>query len=36
MHSLVECTLYVPKQSIEKYKAAWGWKDFETILPIEE
>lgn len=35
-NNLNECTLYVPKQSIEKYKAAWGWKDFGTILPIEE
>ncbi len=35
-NNLNECTLYVPKQSIEKYKAAWGWKDFGKILPIEE
>ncbi len=28
------CTLYVPAESVEKYKAAEGWKEFGTILPI--
>ena len=28
------CTLYVPAESIELYKAAEGWKEFGTILPI--
>ena len=28
------CTLYVPIESIEAYKAAEGWKDFTSILPI--
>ncbi len=29
-----KCTLYVPAESVEKYKAAEGWKEFGTILPI--
>ena len=29
-----QCTLYVPAESIELYKAAEGWKEFGTILPI--
>ena len=29
-------TLYVPAESLEDYKAAEQWKDFGTILPIEE
>ena len=29
-------TLYVPAQSLDDYKAAEQWKDFGTILPIEE
>ena len=33
---LSEATLYVPAESIEKYKSADQWKDFGTILPIEE
>lgn len=28
--------LYVPKQSVEAYKAASDWKDFTNILPIDE
>ena len=27
--------LYVPRESIEKYREAKGWKDFKNILPIE-
>ena len=30
------CTLYVPAESVEKYKNAEGWKEFGTILPIDE
>ena len=30
------CKLYVPKGSVELYKAAEGWKVFGTILPIDE
>ena len=30
------CKLYVPKGSVELYKAAEGWKEFGTILPIDE
>ena len=33
---LAEATLYVPAQSLDDYKAAAQWKDFGTILPIEE
>ena len=33
---LSEATLYVPAQSLDDYKAAEQWKEFETILPIEE
>lgn len=33
---LSEVTLYVPAQSLDDYKAAEQWKDFGTILPIEE
>ncbi|MBQ7381759.1 MAG: leucine-rich repeat domain-containing protein [Paludibacteraceae bacterium] len=29
------CALYVPRESIEVYKTANGWKDFENILPVE-
>lgn len=29
-------TLYVPEESIEKYKEAEQWKEFRTILPIEQ
>ncbi len=29
------CTLYVPAESLEAYKAAEVWKEFGTILPIE-
>ena len=29
-----KCTLYVPAESVEKYKAAEGWKEFGEILPI--
>ena len=28
------CVLYVPDNSVTAYKAADGWKDFKTILPI--
>ena len=28
------CVLYVPEASVELYKAADGWKEFKTILPI--
>ena len=31
-----QCTLYVPAESVELYKAAEGWKEFGTILPIDE
>ena len=30
------CTLYVPAESVELYKAAEGWSKFGTILPIDE
>ena len=30
------CTLYVPAESVEKYKAAEGWSEFGEILPIDE
>lgn len=30
------CTLYVPSESLELYKAATGWKEFGTILPLEQ
>ena len=33
---LSNCTLYVPAQSLAAYQAADVWKDFGTILPIEE
>lgn len=33
---LSEATLYVPAQSLDDYKAADQWKNFGTILPIEE
>ena len=33
---LSEATLYVPAQSLDDYKAAEQWKEFGTILPIEE
>lgn len=29
-------TLKVPKESLNNYKVAAGWKDFKTILPLEE
>jgi hypothetical protein len=29
-------TLYVPEESIEKYKEAEQWKEFRTILPLEQ
>lgn len=29
-------TLKVPKENLNNYKVAAGWKDFKTILPIEE
>ncbi len=32
---LKEITLYVPKESIQAYKTANGWKQFGNILPIE-
>ena len=28
--------LYVPKASIEAYRTAYQWKDFQTIVPIED
>ena len=31
-----KCTLYVPAESVEKYKAAKGWSEFGEILPIDE
>jgi hypothetical protein len=31
-----EATLYVPAESLDDYKAAEQWKEFGTILPIEE
>ena len=33
---LSEATLYVPAEALNDYKAAEQWKDFGTILPIEE
>ena len=33
---LAEAILYVPTESLDDYKAADQWKDFGTILPIEE
>jgi hypothetical protein len=33
---LASSTLYVPAESLEDYKLALQWKDFGTILPIEE
>ena len=30
------CTLYVPAESVEKYKKAEGWSEFGEILPINE
>ena len=33
---LSEAILYVPAESLEDYKVAEQWKDFGTILPIEE
>ena len=30
------CTLYVPAESVELYKAAAGWSEFGEILPIDE
>ena len=33
---LAEAILYVPAESLDDYKAADQWKDFGTILPIEE
>lgn len=36
-NALIEyCTLYVPKASIDKYKAADQWKEFGTIKVIED
>jgi hypothetical protein len=29
-------TIYVPKESLEKYKKAYGWKDFAEIKTIDE
>jgi len=31
---LETCVLYVPESSVDLYKAADGWKEFKTILPI--
>ncbi len=31
-----KCTLYVPAESVELYKAAEGWSEFGEILPIDE
>ena len=33
---LSDATLYVPAESLDDYKAADQWKNFGTILPIEE
>ena len=33
---LSEATLYVPAQSLDDYKAANQWKEFGTILPLED
>ena len=33
---ITDATLYVPEQSLDDYKAADQWKDFGTILPLEE
>ena len=35
-HSVDKATLYVPFASINAYRAADGWKDFGTILPLED
>ena len=32
---ITEATLYVPEQSLDDYKAAYQWKDFGSILPLE-
>jgi hypothetical protein len=33
-HTFRNATLYVPDESVEKYKTTKGWKDFVTIKPI--
>ena len=33
---VADAILYVPAVSVDLYKKATGWKDFQTILPIEE
>lgn len=35
-HGKINHTLYVPKESVDLYKNANGWQQFQTILPIEE
>lgn len=35
-YSIIDRILYVPKESVELYKNAPGWKQFKNILPIEE
>ena len=34
--TIYACNLYVPAESINLYRTAKGWKDFGTILPLEE
>lgn len=34
-NSMSQRTLYVPKESIDKYKEAIGWKEFSNIKPIK-
>lgn len=34
--SKINCTLYVPEQSLAQYRQSSDWKEFKEILPIEE
>lgn len=35
-YQMFQMTLYVPSESVEKYKSTSGWSQFGTILPISE